>query len=82
MQLDLILLGKTVFRFDGTTFKAEQSSKFSHKYVYSLGSYRRSPFVAGSADYSSGLKTEIFKWTKDSRQWIQAKDYPFSDVGR
>ena len=82
MQLNFTLSfgPKLFFRFNGTSFKTEPSSKFFHKWVYSLGSYRHSPFVTGSTYSSHGLKTEIFDYI--ARKWIQAKDYPFSDGGR
>ena len=62
-------------RFDGISFKNESSSKFSHKWVYALGSYQNSPFVTGSGDEKDGgLKTEILKKTK----WTVVTDYPFA----
>ena len=68
---------KIFFRFDGTTFKNEPSSKFSHRFVMALGSYRDSPFVTGNyASSTTGLKTEILNY--NAQQWFEAKDYPFS----
>ena len=67
-------------RFNGTSFKTEPSSKFSHKLVKALGFYRNSPFVTGSHSSTNGLKTEILDYKE--RKWIQAKDYPFSNGDR
>ena len=71
---------KIFFRFDGTTFKNEPSSKFSHSYVLALASYQNSQFVTGSYSRTNGLKTEILDYKE--RKWIQAKDYPFSNGDR
>ena len=71
---------KIVFsRFNGTSFKTEPPSKFSHRRVYALGSYRDSVFVTGhnSKSSRSGLKTEILDYK--AKKWIQGKDYPFSN---
>ena len=65
--------------FDGQNFKAEASSKFPHRYVYALGSYRNLPFVTGQYSSKNGLKTEILK--SRSGEWEQADDYPFSGDG-
>ena len=67
---------KNDFSFDGTNFKAEASSKFSHVYVTALGNYRDSPFVTGGNLATYGLKTEILDY--GARIWNQADDYPFS----
>ena len=71
------------FRFDGVNFKTEPSSKFPHFFVFSLGSYRQSPFVTGN-DYfwteGTGLKTEILDY--DGGEWTEAADYPFSNTDR
>ena len=74
---------KPVFRFDGVSFKTEPSSKFPHFFVFSLGSYRQSPFVTGNDYYwteGTGLKTEILDY--DGREWMPAADYPFSNSDR
>jgi len=68
---------KECHSFDGKTFKTEPSSKFSHAYVYALGSYRKSPFVTGHGSSTNGLKTEILNYK--AGYWYQADDYPFSD---
>ena len=68
----------TISRFDGSSFKDEPSSTFSHSYVSSLASYRRSPFVTG--DRFSSTKTEILNY--ESGQWNQEEDYPFSNGDR
>lgn len=69
-----------LFRFDGVSFKKEPSSKFSHFYVYGLGSYRQSAFVTGHYSSTNGLKTEILDM--GTRKWNQADDYPFSNGDR
>ena len=73
---------KKLLRFNGTSFKNEPSSKYSHKRVYALGSYRNSPFVTGSYYSTNGanLKTEILDYK--AGKWIQVKDYPFSNSDR
>ena len=69
------------FSFDGTNFKSEASSEFSHYYVLALGSYRNSPFVTGDHNGSpNGLRTEILDY--EAGQWRQAADYPFSNGDR
>ena len=67
-------------RFDGTSFKTEPSSKFPHKAVGALGSYRHSAFVTGSYSSTNGLKTEILDY--QAKQWHQADDFPFSNGDR
>ena len=74
-------------RFNGFSFKSERSSKFSHKWIYALGSYRKSPFITGHFSMNSpptnGLKTEILIYRAEkSSSWIQAADYPFSNGNR
>ena len=76
-----ILINQNNFsRFDGTSFKTEPSSMFSHLLVHALGSYRNSPFATGSFFQTSGLKTEILDYK--AKKWIQRKDYPFSNGDR
>ena len=70
----------TISRFDGSSFKNEPSSTFSHVYVLSLASYRQSPFVTGGGNPTYGLKTEILN--HESGQWNQEEDYPFSNRQR
>ena len=76
---------KNYSSFNGETFKKEASSKFSHKYVFALGSYRDSPFVTGhyhvtGATWENGLSTEILNY--ESGVWENAADYPFSNRDR
>ena len=77
---------KLFSRFNGHSFKSERSSKFPHKWVYALGSYRQSPFITGHYSMSSpstyGLKTEILIYRAEKSSWIQAADYPFSNGNR
>ena len=68
------------FSFNGATFKTEPSSKFPHREVMALGSYRNSPFVTGHYSSTNGLKTEILDY--DSQKWEQLADYPFSNGDR
>ena len=68
------------FSFNGATFKTEPSSKFPHKEVMALGSYRNSPFVTGHYSSTNGLKTEILDY--NSQKWEQLADYPFSNGDR
>ena len=65
-------------RFNGTSFKTEPSSKFSHTYTFALGSYRYSPFVTGSEGYLGGLKTEILD--NKTQKWTEVEDYPFAST--
>ena len=68
------------FSFNGATFKTEPSSKFPHREVMALGSYRNSPFVTGHYSSTNGLKTEILDY--DSQEWEHLADYPFSTGNR
>ena len=67
-------------RFNGESFKTEPSSKFPHKYVLALGSYKNSPFVTGQDSSTNGLKTENFNF--ESKEWAQLADYQFSNGNR
>ena len=67
-------------RFDGATFKTEQSSRYTHAGVNALGSYRNSPFVTGSDRFKDGLKTEILDYK--AQKWSRGEDYPFSNSNR
>ena len=71
---------KYFFSFDGTNFKSEASSQFTHGYVLALGSYRNSPFVTGQSSSTNGLKTEILDY--EAGEWKGAADYPFSNKDR
>ena len=71
---------KNFFSFDGTNFKSEASSQFSHYYALALGSYRNSPFVTGENSGTNGLKTEILDY--QAGEWKQAAEFPFSNLNR
>ena len=67
------------FSFDGTNFRIEASSQFTHWEVGALGNYRNSPFVTGHDSSTNGLKTEILDYK--AGEWKQGADYPFAGNG-
>jgi len=72
---------KKCHSFNGETFKTKPSSKYSHREVFALGSYRKSPFVTGHSTTTNGhVKTEILN--HEAGYWYQADDYPFSNGDR
>ena len=62
--------------FDGVNLKTEISSNFPHRYVFSLGIYKKSIFVTGDDSQTFGLKTE--KLETGAASWVQLDDYPFA----
>ena len=69
--------------FDGTTFKEEASSSYSHDKAGALSIYKGSAFITGGGnlihDYVSTwfhAKTEILDY--EAKQWNSAENYPYA----